>query len=566
MTAVRTARSGRRPLLVGAVMAGPVLALCAPSAATAHAATTRPSPLAAPPATSAPPVGGRVAPSAVSPARWCSSPLAAARSWGNTASDLAAGRVRILGRAATVDLRHLDLTTPPAAFREDTRAMWWRSLTWVVPLFVPEDRGGSRIADQLAQAVHRVADPGSATASALDRSYAVGWAEGTNTRREQALDCLVAVTRSASLTGELRRTVAANLDPRRYYGPPAYPVHNHGTMANLALLDSAALLGSPKWAATAVSRLRAELPGAFSPAGFTGEQSTAYHEFNRVLWQTVRTRLAGVPGGSVVGRAVGSMLVRAARMSAHLTSPTGARIPIGDGFVSTSAPPPPQRYLAVTDRVGGVLARRWSWRDPATTYWTQRLGDSFFSHGHYDWGSVTWGTRGVAVLVDPGGSANDRHDAVATWLHSPSGHNIAVPQSARLGTGGAVLRSIGRSGRVDTSVVDSRLFTTRGVRTVRVDDARHRLVIVDEMAGSFTSHVHLDPVWRPTWRTARSLGFTDGRHRLTVSVSPGSSARILVRSTSPVGGWVLPRPGVALGAVEILVPSHDRLTTTLTVT
>ncbi len=211
----------------------------------------------------------------------CTVRLAMARDWGNTPSSILARKVSISGHTAHVDWAHLSLVTPPSAFSDIGRTQLWRSLIWAVPLVYPTSAtaapGAAAVLSAIGKALAANPDPGSATAAARARGITHGWEEGTNTRREQGLNCLVAATRNPALTRALRAAVAANLDMVRYYGPPYHPIHNHGTMANLALLDSATVLATPAWAKTAVTRLKAEMTGLFSPSGFTLEQSTAYH-------------------------------------------------------------------------------------------------------------------------------------------------------------------------------------------------------------------------------------------------------------------------------------------------
>ena len=70
----------------------------------------------------------------------------------------------------------------------------------------------------------------------------------------------------------------------RYYGPPLYAVHNHGVMADLAVIRAADLVGRRDWQTRSINRLAANAPLAWTSLGTTHEQSSSYHVFNVALW------------------------------------------------------------------------------------------------------------------------------------------------------------------------------------------------------------------------------------------------------------------------------------------
>src|SRR6185312_5854385 len=88
-------------------------------------------------------------------------------------------------------------------------------------------------------------DPGTSTA---------GWDEGTSMRRLTALNCLYQLTADGRLVPAMAAEVAVLTGPR-YYGPPYHKVHNHGLMANLAVLRAGRLLGRNAWISTALTRM-----------------------------------------------------------------------------------------------------------------------------------------------------------------------------------------------------------------------------------------------------------------------------------------------------------------------
>ena len=81
-------------------------------------------------------------------------------------------------------------------------------------------------------------------------------------RRLTALNCLYQLTADDRLVTPMTAEVGVLTGPR-YYGPPYHKVHNHGLMANLAVLR-ARLLGRHAWISTALARMSTEAPLAFS--------------------------------------------------------------------------------------------------------------------------------------------------------------------------------------------------------------------------------------------------------------------------------------------------------------
>jgi hypothetical protein len=509
----------------------------------------------------------------------CAGRALIASAWGNTAADVLAGKVRILGSTAQVDLDDLDLRTPPPAFADASRAMWWRSMIWATPVFaaptspsytVPAAEAAALI-DDLVRGLDANPDPGTTgtSAQAQAAATAAGWDEGTNLRRNEVLNCLAPSSgMDPRVVAHLRAAIAANKDPFRYYGPPYHRVHNHGTMANLALLDSASILSDRALATFALARLGAEMRDVFSPGGFSYEQSTAYHDFNRSLWHGVVGRLPAAPGGAS-SAALRTLLAAADAMTSFLTDPRGVEVPLGDGWVSAPTGPPARHPAAVgtTDVRGGVAAWRWSWSDRRTTYYTVRFGPPRRGHGHDDATAVTWGTLGVPVLVDPGDYTADRSLALEAWQSSPQAHNLAMPAGARIVGGASPLLSRTRTGSVDVLRVRSGLFSVPVTRTLRVDDHRHSATVTDAGSGTLTEHFHLDPSWRPSvrryTRSTVTWWFSNGHQRLAL-ILPRSGVTVVVRrgGTAPLAGWVFPAFEVSVPALEVLVVGRASVSST----
>ena len=83
-------------------------------------------------------------------------------------------------------------------------------------------------------------------------------------------DRLAAQKAKGKLTARERND--ALVDPNRYKGPPLQPVHNHGMLANLTLLDIADRLNEPAYRRVAIDRLVNDSTQVFSPQGRVGAQ------------------------------------------------------------------------------------------------------------------------------------------------------------------------------------------------------------------------------------------------------------------------------------------------------
>jgi hypothetical protein len=516
----------------------------------------------------------------------CRDDLGAAGSWGMTRAELMSGKVTILGATSKLAPTGFDLRTAPAAFADPARTLWWRSGVWIVPAFyppaVPSDtalrEAQVTLLSHLLRALAANPDPGTtgSTRAGLVKANAAGWDEGTNLRREQSLNCLLWSTGfDARLRPYVAAAARANLDPNRYAGPPLRPVQNHGTMANLTLIDSADLTDTAAWGDTAATRLHAELRGLFSPAGFTFEQSTAYLDFNAKMWETTLLDLAERPDAPDLTQA--RALVRQARvMEQYLTTPQGALTRIGDGDPVRPPVLANHRFLGVADRVGGVAANRWSWSDPTTTHYVVRFGPPQRGHGHLDHGSVTFSTLGVPVLVHPGyySYATSRRwgctgaDALGCYARGPLGANVAYPTAhgALAAPSSSPLISMTRTGKVDSLVLVDNTFTTPIRRTLRIDDAHHAVTVTDTSSVSLTQRFHLDRAWVFASRTNRSLSFRNGARRLTVSVaSRGIALNVFRGSTRNLAGWYFPSYGTAVSSYEVVVSGGRSVASTLTV-
>ena len=490
---------------------------------------------------------------------------------GSVASDVAAGTVSIFGQTTPVDLTTLDLADPH--FPDPSRALWWRSLEWLAAVYLagtpalPVAGSTDPIAD-VAAALARHPDPGSATPTALAKANATGWDEGTNYSRERALNCIYALTSDDRLLPALAATVAANKDPVRYYGPPGKQVHNHGLLANLALIQTADLTHDPDLRAFAVARLTIAAPKAFSPFGFTYEQSTDYHDVNVRQWSNAAAIMAADPAvPAATNRAIAAELLAARRIAGALIDPAGHTAAIGDSHPALVARPTPQRTLVTRDDPGGVAVGRWSWTDRSTSWWAVRYGPAQTMHGHQDHGSILWSTLGVPVLVDPGFSTFNPADPLTTWQKSAAAHNVAVPVADPYVRTTSRMLLLSRSGRTDTFVVQNRSWQRAVVTTAVVDDARHRLSMTQRVNANFATHLHLAPGWTFHRHAGLVWTFVSRNRLLTIATTTQPKSAVLLRgSTRPIGGWVFPSVGAKVPANELVLGGTSTQSLVLTVT
>ena len=489
---------------------------------------------------------------------------------GSVAADVAAGTVSIFGQTTPVDLTTLDLADPH--FPDPSRALWWRSLEWLAAVYLagtpnlPMAGSADPIAD-VAAAMARHPDPGSASRAALATANATGWDEGTNYSRERALNCIYALTNDDRLLPALASTVAANKDPVRYYGPPGKQVHNHGLLANLALIQTADLTHDPDLRAFAVARLTLSAPKAFSPFGFTYEQSTDYHDVNVRQWSNAAAIMAADPAvPAATNRAIAAELLAARRIAGALIDPAGHTAAIGDSHPALVKRPTAQRTLVTRDDPGGVAVGRWSWTDPSTSWWAVRYGPAQTMHGHQDHGSILWSTLGVPVLVDPGFSTFDPTDPLTAWQKSPAAHNVAVPVADPYVRTTSRMLVLSRTGRSDTIVVQNRSWQRAVVATAVVDDARHRLSMTQRVNANFATHLHLAPGWTFHRHAGLVWTFVSRNRVLTIATTaPPRTTALLRGSTRPIGGWVLPSFGARQPANELVLGGTGTQSLVLTV-
>src|SRR3954454_11066086 len=274
-------------------------------------------------------------------------------------------------------------------------------------------------------------DPGTAT---------WGWDEGTALRRLETENCLYALTKSSKLVNGMVADANVLLGPRTY-GPPNFPVHNHGLMANLRLVKAADQLNKPAWKTTAINRMTSEAPQAFSSGGVSYEQSSMYQKTNADLWEQAAIVLEATPGSESSAASVRSIVDKAHAVFSWFTEPDGKIVQVGDSEEIAGDPAANADSLRVLrDNQAGWAVGRWSWTNPNASYYTIRYGPAWRAHGHHDRaGGVTYTASGVRVLVGPGLFTYDQTSNYNAYGISPDGQNVAIPDGDAAGSATAAV-------------------------------------------------------------------------------------------------------------------------------
>lgn len=385
-----------------------------------------------------------------------------------------------------------------------------------------------------------------------------GWDEGTNLRREQQLNCLYSLTQDARLIPAITMSAAANIDMTRYYGLPNTPPHNHGLMANLALLESGTLLGKPGWRQFAVDRLTRDSAGAFTPSGVSIEQASEYWQANAIAWGAVAGLLEaqGTPESTTTAATIRARLVKVSSALAHATTPTGVLVPYGDSNALANDPTP-QRLGVFRDDAAGIITDRWAWSDPNTSYYLIRYGGRRWAHGHEDRGSIVWQTRGVPVLIDPGKFSYDP-GAYSTFAKGVLAHNTFIPRgSGTFAPAAPVAVAATRfSGPAHTVVLSDKQYGAAHTRSLVVNNTTHSLTVADSSAFAKTTQTfQLDSGWVLRARSAdrKTARFGHAATGRTLIITSSYPLALYRGSTSPVLGWTFPAYGHRVQTYQVLV-------------
>jgi len=353
--------------------------------------------------------------------RICDAEVNSAKRMGADVSDLGtSGVLRLDGRSVVV-------TGPEAQWRQDVRGnstfvTRFHSLAWLVLAA----RQGFPVVDLVLERDAALPDPGSTVEQ--DRLRLTGWTQSAVRQRMGVISCLYAATEDERLIPVMERLVLANADPFRYRGQPINRVHNHGTLANLALIEAAELFGRDDWRDLAIRRFDQDAKSIFAECGMSVEQSSSYHLLNVQLWE--RSLRAIAEASSDVAQLVSQRIRVAELASAQLMRPDGIVEAIGNGNQVKLDPATWGLDLANSPTRlwcggRGWAANRTSWDDTATHY-TLRFGPRQQFHGHDDHGSLTWFTQGVPVFSDRGLYDKTRGQRFQ-WAQSRAAHSTIDP-------------------------------------------------------------------------------------------------------------------------------------------
>ncbi|MFM9135779.1 MAG: heparinase II/III family protein [bacterium] len=360
-----------------------------------------------------------------------------------------------------------------------------------------------------------------------------GWTEAHVTKRLTTALCLYEWADTGTrqrLVPVIEALARANMDPRRYAGPPRRGPHNHGLMADRVLIDAARDLGRPGWEEVALQRISLQLRDTFDPCGMVFEQSSTYLLLHIRLWTGI-LRWLEEPQLSIAEDA----LKRARRMADALTRPDGGFEIVGDGGARArpSGGEGPLRWCPQT----GWFANTWR-ASGLTQHTVVRFGPGTRGHGHADHGAMTWwvGHRddSVVVLTDRGLFGKSR-DARLDYARSAEAHStlqgIVGPAKVMVGElrdGGRRVLLTGQGGAVGGPT--ARLDPPEGdrdrwLRQVRYDDAGAVLSVTDRIEGGEPRKVRQRFALDPAWRESGPGTFTaPGGWRLTIECSAGRPA------------------------------------------
>lgn len=421
----------------------------------------------------------------------CANEISAARNLGAETRRLGQGVLELEGRTVTI-------TDDSASWRvydpiDNTFNNRFHGLQWLVPWAVA---GGDAVSLVVARDA-ALPDPGFGTPATELR--ATGWTTGASRIRQNTVNCLYAMTGDERLLDVMERLVDVNLDPKRYRGQPLNAVHNHGMLANHALIESGRVFDRPEWVAIAFGRMDADADSVFAPCGMSAEQSTNYQLTNIRIWQR-GLRQAGTRSVQVA-EAVSSRIDNARLAAVKLARPDGILEAIGNSNQHDIRAMRNQFTQEELEEAGtdlwcptrGWAANRSSWGEDSIQY-TLRFGPRRKMHGHYDHGSLTWFAGGVPVLSDPG-----LFDKARTPRHrqsiSMSAHSVLEPLHRSLPGATQAVRVESPEGVDRYTLVSRRPDLTR-TRHVEVNLTHPSLRVRDE------ARTRLPTQWMQRWQLA----------------------------------------------------------------
>jgi hypothetical protein len=447
-----------------------------------------------------------------------------------------------------------------------------RGFMWVQPLAQRAYLDGQKLSlnalvEQILAFHQQNPDPGTSTPTSTANANKWGWDEGTALRRLGAENCLYSVTKDSRLAFAMQEDVNVEYGPR-YYGPPLYGVHNHGVMADLAVIRAADLLGRKDWQTRSMNRLVTNAPLTWTSAGTTHEQSSSYHVFNVALWGEVGDMLQAHAVAASTVQTVRDLDARASRVSPWMTEPDGRLVVLGDSNADRGFTRSKWTARSFRDNQAGFAFGRWSWTDISTTYYSLRYGPRRWAHGQQERAGVTWSTGNRRVLVGPGTAPYDPAGNYRSWAANPPSHNVATADRRTFNTSAPVYLSASTiKATWHTWTTTDLLYGIRHTRWYGITPGVRTLKVQDTYDGKAAFHQfwHLDPGWvfSSSSSDGKRLTFKAGIRTLTVTTTGATS--VLRGVTRPVAGWNFPNRSTRVSACEIQVRATGTATTTFKV-
>lgn len=255
---------------------------------------------------------------------------------------------------------------------------------------------------------------------------------------------------------------------------------NHGLHQLIGLLIVGAFLRRSDWVDQARREMGAYLQSEYDDEGVNREGAIEYHLLNRSWWRRAlqRLELEGVPPLPETGS-----LERAETALVHSTRPDGRLEVVGDtehkllpdlgtpesSWVASGGSigsPPPAVYSHL--KSGYVFGRSgWGIGDANLkdeTFYSVLAGGAGRPHGHDDAGAVTYYSKGVPWLVDPGKFSYNYSDPMRQHLISRTAHNVVEVEGG--------MRQDGLPARIvraeSSSEIDDTLLLDGGYRSISV--------------------------------------------------------------------------------------------------
>lgn len=395
----------------------------------------------------------------------CNSAYNVASARGFDVSEVASRRVLTYdGVKVKLDKSGWTTTNP----KDPSWVLWFQSLNWLVPLALDNPDVAVKVFQERDALLP---DPGSSTSNRERKP--VGWTQGQFRTRLETATCLYTMTGDERLIPIATRLAQANMDPYRYPGPPDHPVHNHGTMSNIALVQAGRAFDKQGWIDVAVQRFSRDLPEVFSKCGMMWEQSSTYQEHNVSLW-------------SRAARTLEVDLDRPEFALGALVRPDGVLEAIGDGQPEPGMQPN-----------GGSLwcaDTGWAAGSPdESTHFTVHFGPAAARHGHQDHGGITWYAFDTAVLSDRG-LYDKKRDSRFSFAKSMAAHSVFEPVGAVKYNPTTTGRRLSKSSFVLNDSADG----ISRQRAITVD--ANQLSVTDRASGAkkWIQHWQLAPGWSPT--------------------------------------------------------------------